>query len=131
MTEKNIPIATMGPICICPKLKGKGYGKMLLDYTVKKAAEYGLGALCFEGDIGFYGKSGFTYAVRYGIRYPGLSEDADASFFLCKELISGYLDGITGVYVPAKCYLVDETATDEFDKTFPYKEKSAISGQLF
>ena len=27
-----------------------------------------------------------------------LKEGADDSFFLCKELIHGYLDGITGVY---------------------------------
>lgn len=128
---RNIPIATMGPICICPELRGKGYGKMLLDYTVKKAAEYGFGALCFEGDIGFYGKNGFTYAERYGIRYPGLSEADDASFFLCKELISGYLNGITGVYEPAKCYLVDETDADGFDKAFPYKEKSENSELIF
>lgn len=33
---RNIPIVTMGPICIAPKYKGKGYGKILLDYSLKK-----------------------------------------------------------------------------------------------
>ena len=128
---RDIPIMAMGPICICPELKRKGFGKILLDYSLEKAAELGCGALCFEGNIDFYGKSGFTYASDYGIRYHGLPEGADASFFLCKELIPGYLDGITGEYAPPQGYLVDETAAEEYDKTFPYKEKLVLTGQIF
>lgn len=125
------PIMTMGPICIIPELKRKGYGKMLLDYSLEKATQMGCGAVCFEGNIDFYGKSGFTFASEYGIRYHGLPEEEDASFFLCKELIPGYLDGITGEYETPKGYYVDETATDEFDKTFPHKEKLKLPGQIF
>lgn len=69
--------------------------------------------------------------VNMGIRYHGLSEEEDASFFLCKELIPGYLDGITGEYETPKGYYVDETAAEEFDKTFPYKEKLKLPEQLF
>lgn len=42
---RDIPIMTMGPICITPELKRKGYGK-----------------------------SGFTQASTFGIRYHGLPE---------------------------------------------------------
>ena len=86
---REIPILAMGPICIAPEYKRQGYGKQLLDYTLERAAELGYGALCFEGNIDFYGKSGFTYASEFGIRYHGLPEGEDASFFLCKELIHG------------------------------------------
>ena len=126
----HIPIMTMGPICIANNLKRKGYGKILLDYSIEKAKQMGAGALCFEGNIDFYGKSGFTYASEYGIRYHGLPEDADASFFLCKELVPGYLDGVTGEYATPKGYFVDEAETEEFDKQFPYKEKLKLPGQL-
>lgn len=128
---RNIPIMTMGPICISPEFKRKGYGKKLLDYSLEKAAELGAGALCFEGNIGFYGKSGFTYAREFGIRYHGLPDGADDSFFLCKELKTGYLDGITGVYTPPQGYFVDEAETEEFDRLFPPKEKLKLPGQLF
>lgn len=128
---RNIPIMTMGPICILPEFKRKGYGKKLLDYSLEKAAELGAGALCFEGNIDFYGKSGFTYAREFGIRYHGLPEGADDSFFLCKELKTGYLDGITGVYAPPQGYFVDEAETEKFDKLFPPKEKLKLPGQLF
>ena len=127
---RQIPIMTMGPICIATDLKRQGYGKKLLDYSLEKARELGCGALCFEGSIGFYGKSGFGYASEKGIRYRGLPEGADSSFFLCKELIPGYLDGITGEYGPPRGYLVDEAACEEFDKCFPPKVKLKLPGQL-
>ena len=127
---RKIPIMTMGPICIANELKRKGYGKILLDYSIEKAKEMGAGVLCFEGNIDFYGKSGFTYASEFGIRYHGLPEGADASFFLCKELISGYLDGVTGEYATPEGYFVDEAKAEEFDKQFPYKEKLKLPGQL-
>ena len=127
---RKIPIMTMGPICIANDLKRQGYGKLLLDFSLEKAKELGCGALCFEGNIGFYGKSGFGYASDKGIRYHGLPEGADASFFLCKELIPGYLDGITGEYAPPQGYFVDEAACEEFDRNFPPKEKLKLPGQL-
>ncbi len=127
---RDIPIMTMGPICVANDLKRQGYGKILLDYTIEKAKEMGAGALCFEGNIDFYGKSGFTYASEFGLRYRGLPEDVDASFFLCKELIPGYLAGITGEYGPPAGYLIDEAKAEEFDKQYPYKEKLKLPGQL-
>ena len=128
---RSLSIMTMGPICICPDLKRKGFGKILLDYSLEKAAALGCGAVCLEGNIHFYGKSGFTYASEYGIRYHGLPVGADASFFLCKELISGYLDGITGEYATPQGYFVDEAAAEEYDKTFSSKEKLILPGQIF
>ena len=127
----SIPILTMGPICITPELKRQGYGKILLDYSLERAAKFGAGALCFEGNIAFYGKSGFTYASNFGIRYHGLPEGEDASFFLCKELIPGYLDDVTGVYQTPQGYYVDDPDVEEFDKAFPYKEKLRLPGQIF
>ena len=128
---RDIPVLTMGPICITPELKRKGYGKLILDYSLEKAAGLGYGAVLFEGNIDFYGKSGFDYSSRFGIRYHDLPEDADSSFFLCKELIPGYLDGITGVYQTPEGYYVDDGDVEEFDKDFPQKEKLRLPGQIF
>jgi len=126
----DLPIMTMGPICIRNDLKRHGYGKILLDYSLEQATKLGCGALCFEGNIGFYGKSGFTYARDFNIRYHGLPEGADSSFFLCKELIPGYLNGISGEYSTPRGYFVDENEAEEFDKKFPPKIKQKLPGQL-
>lgn len=130
---RSIPIMTMGPICIAPELKRKGYGKRLLDDSLERAASLGCGALCFEGNIRFYGKSGFTYAREFGLRYHGLPDGADDSFFLCRELIPGYLRGITGVYAPPEGYFCAEREPEafaRFDALFPLKEKKVLPGQL-
>ncbi len=130
---RNIPVMTMGPICIIPELQRQGYGKRLLDFSLEKAEALGVGAVCFEGNIGFYGKSGFSFASAYGIRYHGLPEGADASFFLCKELLPGYLSGVTGVYAPPDGYFTAQREAEafaRFDSLFPPKEKLRLPGQL-
>ena len=128
---RDVPIMTMGPIWVLPELQRRGYGRLLLDYTLERAAEFGCPALCFEGNIGFYGKSGFTYASTFGIRYHDLPEGADASFFLCRELIPGYLDGVTGVYQTPRGYYVSDEDVEAFDKDFPPKVKLRLPGQIF
>ena len=128
---REIPVLAMGPIGITPTLKRQGYGKKLLDYSLEQAAGMGFGAVLFEGNIDFYGKSGFAYARNFGIRYHDLPEGADDSFFLCKELLPGYLTGVTGVYQTPQGYYVDDADVKEFDKSFPPKEKQKLPGQIF
>ena len=131
---RSLPIVAMGPICIAPDLQRKGFGKALLDHSLARAAEFGGGAVCFEGNINFYGKSGVGFASDHGIRYHGLPEGADASFFLCKELNPGYLDGVRGEYAPPEDYFVCDKDPDgfaAFDATFPPREKKILPGQLF
>jgi len=126
-----VPVLAMGPICIKCGLQRRGYGKILLDCCLEKATALGYGAVCFEGNIGFYGKSGFSFARNFGLRYHGLPAGADDSFFLCKELRTGYLSGVTGEYAPPQAYLVSEQEAEAFDKNFPPKEKLKLPGQIF
>ena len=131
---REIPIMTMGPICIAPEFKRQGYGKRLLDASLERAAALGCGALCFEGNIDFYGKSGFRFAREFAIRYHDLPEGADDSFFLCRELENGYLRGVSGVYAPPEGYFCAERekeAFEAFDATFPPKKKQKLPGQIF
>ena len=86
-------------------------------------------AVCLEGNIDFYGKSGFVLASTFGIRYHDTQEEVP--FFLCKELIPNYLDGVTGEYTPPQGYFVDEEEAEQFDKGFPPKEKQKLPGQIF
>ncbi len=129
----DLPIMTMGPICITPELQRQGLGKRLLDESLARAAELGCGALCFEGNIRFYGQSGFTYAREFGLRYHGLPAGADDSFFLCRELIPGYLAGVTGEYAPPEGYFCaqrEPEAFERFEARFPPKKKEKRPGQL-
>ncbi len=116
---RKIPIMTFGPISIRPDLQRQGLGKRLLDYSMGKAAELGAGALCIEGNLDFYGKSGFVVAGTRGIRYHGEPEQEIVPYFLLKELRPGFLEGVTGIYHTPQGYYVDEAAAEAFDQKFP------------
>ena len=128
---REISMMTFGPISIRPDLQRQGLGKYLLDYSMEQARELGAGVLCIEGNIDFYGKSGFVVAGTRGIRYHGEPEQESIPYVLLKELRPGFLDGVTGVYHTPKSYYVDEAAAEEFDRNFPPKEKLKLPGQLF
>ena len=81
---RRIPIMTMGPIGILPEYKRQGYGKALLDYSMERAKEMGAGALCFEGNIDFYGKSGFVVASTKGIHYHAEPRENEVPYFSVK-----------------------------------------------
>lgn len=129
---RKIDVMTFGPMCIAPDFQKKGYGKILLDYSIEKAKELGTGCLLICGDINFYGKSGFVPAVKKGIRYAADAE-SDAPYFLCKELEPDFLRGVTGSYTDPDRYFVAEKNPEEFEtyeKKFPHKEKIVRAGQL-
>ena len=128
---QEVPMMTFGPISIRPDLQRQGLGKRLLDFSMERAGELGAGALCIEGNIDFYGKSGFVMAGTRGIRYHGEPEQEMVPYALLKELRPGFLDGVTGVYHTPRGYYVDEAAAEEFDRNFPPKEKLKLPGQLF
>lgn len=128
---KKVPIMTFGPIGILPQYKRQGYGKRLLDYSMAKAKELGVGALAITGNIDFYGKSGFVPAKTKGVRY---SDDPDADYFLIKELERGFLNGISGTYKDPEGYFVcekDPQGFEKFEAKFPPKQKLRLPGQLF
>ena len=128
---RKLPVMTFGPIGIAPAYKRQGYGKYLLDYSMEKAQEMGAGALAITGNILFYGKSGFVPAKTKGIRY---ADDPEADYFLIKELIPGFLDGISGNYKDPEGYFICEKnpeAFEKFEAAFPKKGKLKLLGQLF
>lgn len=127
---RSLPIMTFGPISIHPDYQRKGYGKILLDYALDKAAEMGVGAVCMEGNIDFYGKCGFDVASKIGIHYYAEPREDVVPYFLLRQLQEGFLEGVTGVYRTPEGYFVDETEAEEFDRQFTPKIKLKLPGQL-
>lgn len=125
---RTVPMMTFGPISIAPVYKRKGYGTVLLRYSMEKAKEMGAGALAITGNFDFYGKSGFVVSKTKGVRYE---DDPNADYFLIAELEPGFLDGISGTYKDPDGYFVDEQDVEAFDKAFPPKKKLKLPGQLF
>ena len=125
-----LPIMTFGPISIRPDFQRKGYGKILLDFALEKAAAMGVGAVCMEGNIDFYGRSGFDVASKSGIHYYAEPRSEAVPYFLLRQLREGFLDGVTGEYRTPDGYFVSDAEAEEFDRQFPPKTKLKLPGQL-
>lgn len=128
---KTLPILTLGPICIHPKHQRKGLGKYLLDHALNLAKETGAVGVFLEGNINFYGKSGFVVASTKNIHYMDEPADAPVPYFLCRVLDDSALQGIEACYRVPGGYFVDDKQAEEFDKQFPAKQRLRLPGQLF
>ena len=128
-----MPAWTLGPISIHPDYKRKGYGLKLLDYSIEKARQIGIGVLCMEGNIEFYKHTGFVLASSLNIHYHAEPKESEVPYFLAEELISGYLRGKEWTYCPPKGYFVagdDPEGFENYEASFPAKEKHFQEGQL-
>ena len=126
----DIPILTLGPLCVRPDHQRQGHGKRLLDHALALAAKTGAAGVFLEGNIGFYGKSGFVVASTLNIRYMDEPADDPVPYFLCHVLDAEALHGIEARYRVPEGYLVDEALAEAFDRQFPPKERLRLPGQL-
>ncbi len=93
----------------------------------------GIGLLCFEGNIVFYGNAGFVLASSLGIHYHAEPKDDPVPYFLAQELVPGYLGGREWTYCPPKGYFVaddDPEGFESYEAGFHTKEKHFLEGQL-
>ena len=127
---EELPILSLGPICIHPKLQRQGFGKQLLDYAVSQAERTDAVGIFMEGNIDFYGKSGFVVASTLGVHYMDEPSDDPVPYFLGKMLKPKYFIGLDTRYRVPQGYLVDEKQAEEFDRQFPPKERLKLPGQL-
>ena len=128
-----MPAWTFGPISIHPDYKRKGYGLKLLNYSIEKAREMGIGVLCMEGNIEFYKHAGFVLASSLNIHYHAEPKESEVPYFLAQELIPGYLEGVEGTYHTPKGYSAADDNPDDFENyeaSFPAKEKHFYEEQL-
>lgn len=114
------PMLAFGPVSVLPEYQGKGIGALLITHTAQLAREMGHKAILIYGDPLYYQRFGFKESKEYNItngdhRFPAA--------MLVLELYPGALKGIEGVYDEGNIYEMDRAEIEEFDKTFPTKEK--------
>ena len=123
-TEKEI--VTFGPVSILPKYQRNGYGKMLIEHSLKRAAELGYEAVVIMGSPANYVGSGFQCCRKYNIcvekeKYPAA--------MLVKELKPGALDGKLWFYSDSPVMNVDEREAQAFDDGLEKMEKKWMPSQ--
>ena len=129
----KLDVVTFGPLAIHPDFQRKGFGKILVDYSLEKAKDLGYTCVFICGNGEFYGKSGFVPATTKGIRYAD-DPEGEALYFLCKELKESFLKDVYGIYHDPKGYFIPHEKPEAFEKyesTFPKKEKLKLPGHIF
>ena len=119
-------IVTFGPVSILPKYQRKGYGKMLIEHSLKRVAELGYEAVVIMGSPANYVGSGFQCCRKYNIcvekeKYPAA--------MLVKELKPGALDGKLWFYSDSPVMNVDEREAQAFDDGLEKMEKKWMPSQ--
>lgn len=129
----KLDVVTFGPLAIHPDFQRKGFGKILVDYSLEKAKDLGYTCVFICGNGEFYERSGFVPATTKGIRYAD-DPEGEALYFLCKELKENFLKDVYGIYHDPKGYFIPHEKPEAFEKyesTFPKKEKLKLPGHIF
>ena len=126
-----LPVMTFGPISIHPDFQGRDMVRSYWRPPWSWPSRWAQGPCASRETLRIMAVSGFGSGQRQGAsaaRGPG---GGSSPYFLCKELVEGYLEGCAGVYHTPKGYFVEEEAVERFDQAFPPKKKETLPGQLF
>ncbi len=123
---EHIDVITFGPLSVFPKFQNKGIGAALINHSAKEAAKLGYRAILIYGDPLYYERFGFKGGKHFNIRtVDGKFKNA----LMALELYEGALKDVSGRFIEGEAYQIDKEKLDEFDKSFPYKEKLVIKSQ--
>lgn len=119
-------IVTFGPVSVLPEYQRNGYGKMLIEHSLNRAAELGYEAVVIFGSPSNYVSSGFKCCKKYNVcvekgKYP--------TAMLVKELKPGVLDGRIWFYSDSPVMSIDEGKAQEFDDSLEKMEKRWMPSQ--
>ena len=122
VSEDNIEYETIsfGPVFISLEHHRKGLGRMLITHSIKTAREMGHRAILTLGYPYHYEPYGFSGGKKYNVSMP------DGKFYkgmLVLPLYQGALDDISGHAIFSDVLEADDNKVEEFDRSFPEKEK--------
>ncbi len=117
---------SFGPVFISSDFHRKGLGKKLITHSIRIAKEMRYQAILTLGYPYHYEPYGFVGGKKYSISMP------DGKFYkglLALPLREGALDNISGYADFSDVFDVTQDEVDEFDKSFPSKEKKYQASQ--
>ncbi|WP_113928901.1 N-acetyltransferase [Bacillus sp. P14.5] len=124
--NKEYKTVSFGPVFISPEYHRKGLGRNLITHSIQAAKEMGYRAIITLGYPYHYEPYGFIGGKNYNISMP------DKKFYkglLVLPLYEGALDCISGYVRFSDVLEVNDDEVNEFDKSFPPKEKKFQESQ--
>lgn len=119
-------VVTFGPLSVLPEFQNQGVGGALIKHSSAKAKKIGFKAILIYGYPDYYKRFGFLGGKKFGIsRSDGVFPKA----LQVLELSEGALRGIQGKFIESAVFETNSDELDEFDKSFPPKEKFETKSQ--
>jgi len=84
-------ILLFGPLAVRPDLRGRGFGRALVNAGLARAAKGDWPLVLVSGEVDYYPKFGFVPAAPYGLDWPGFIEPERLQFY---ELKAGALSAL-------------------------------------
>ena len=116
-------IVSFGPLCVAPEYQRQKLGKLLIEHSFDAARRIGYDVNINFGNPGNYVSCGFVSCKKKNVSFA-VDGNFPTALLVC-ELVPNALDGRKWMYIPstaADC-CEDTAAVEDFDKTFPPKEK--------
>ena len=120
----------LGPVSVTPERQGEGLGARIIEHTLELANERGDRAVVLTGNPDYYRRFGFEPASDHGIANAGFPAGEPAPYFMIRILDAGAGSDLTGTFRDPDVFFPSEREVDEFDRSFPAKEKKVLPGQL-
>ncbi len=119
--ETSREVLTLGPLCVSPKWQGCGVGRMLLEETMRLAAQAGYPGIVIFGEPDYYPRFGFKTCSHFGITTAdGKNFDA----FMGIELEPGRMEGIHGRFYESSVFAnLPAEEAEKYNQRFPALEK--------
>lgn len=124
--NKEHDMISFGPVFIHPDYHRKGFGRKLITHSIEKAKDLGYKAILTLGYDYHYSPYGFVGGKKYDISME------DGKFYkglLVLPLYENALKNISGYVLFSDSLESTEKEIEEFDSTFPYKEKQFQESQ--
>ena len=122
-------IVSCGPLCVAPAYQRQKLGKLLLEHSFAAARAMGYEVNVNFGNPGNYVGRGFVSCKKKNVSFV-VAGNYPTALLVC-ELTAGALDGRPYLYIPSTATdcCEDTAAVEEFDATFPPKEKKWMPSQ--
>ena len=124
----SFEVLCLGPVTVLPEFQKIGIGSRLITESLKRAGQLGYKGVFLMGNPAYYSRFGFRDAKVFQVQ---TSEGKNFEYFMGLELYKDSLAGIHGRYFEDEVFKIDNAELEEFEKSFPVREKHKTDTQLW
>ena len=119
-------VLTFGPVCILPEYQKQGYGKRLIEHSMKEAYQLGYDTIVILGNPGTYVRLGFQSCKDFHV---SLENGKYPTALLVKTLVPHVLDHHSWTYYESPAMAFDPQVAKAFDDSLEKMEKKHLASQ--